>query len=326
MADPRRPTRRNDDDEDAGVDGAGFEPFAPARKRIPKDVFVKPATATVVEMVGKWVRVRFDPDLNAPAARQGEARLRVRAEVVAGDRVWVEDEGESCVVAGVAPRRTELRRSGNSGVRVVCANADVLAVVSAAQDPPFRTGLVDRMLVAASAAGMTAALVLNKCDTGMPDEVLERLAWYEHIGVPVFLLSALQAKNLDAFQEFLRGRTTVLAGHSGVGKSSLLRALVPGTNRAAGELDIWGRGKHTTTGACAFDVPTGGTLVDLPGIREYGIGFVLKEELRNYFPELKGITCQYTDCAHDGEEGCAADEACDPLRLESYRKLLEECV
>ncbi len=301
-------------------------PFSTGRARAAKAArlrTVQAPTATVVEMVGKWVRVRMD-------LGGDERRLRVKAEVVAGDRVWIEGEAENAVVGGYEPRRTELRRSGNSGLRVVCANADVLAIVCAAQDPPFRVGLVDRMLVAANAAGMTGAIVLNKCDTGMPEEVLERLALYEHLGVPIFMLSALQAKNIDSFRESLYGRTTVLAGHSGVGKSSLLRALVPEAVREVGHVDVWGRGRHTTTGACAFDLPpepgkAGGVVVDLPGVREYGIGFVLKHELRRYFPELADLRCRYADCVHDGEDGCAAEDACDPIRLESYQKLLEEC-
>ncbi len=308
-------------------DNEGFEPFSAGRARAAKARArpAREATATVVEMVGRWVRVRLDP---AEAALRGckEARLRVRAEVVAGDRVWIEDEGETAVVGGFLPRRTELRRSGNSGVRVVCANADVLAIVCASQDPPFRPGLVDRMLVAAAAAGMKPAIVLNKCDTGMPEEVLERLALYEHLHVPVYLLSALQAKNLDEFRDSLSGRTTVLAGHSGVGKSSLLRALVPNAKREVGSVDEWGRGRHTTTGACAFQLPDGdGIVVDLPGVREYGVGFVLKEELRTLFPELVDLRCKYADCVHDGEDGCLAEDCCDETRLGSYRKLLEEC-
>lgn len=268
--------------------------------------------AEVVEMVGKWVRLRYDDGHSA--------RHKVKAEVVVGDRVWLEDD----VVVGFAPRRTELRRGGNSGVRVVCANADLLVLVTATQEPPFRPGLVDRMLVAASAGGMEAAIVLNKCDTGMPSEVLDRVARYEALGYPCFLVSAAQKKGLDPLVAALTGRTSVLAGHSGVGKSSLLRALVPGTEREVAQLDEWGRGRHTTTAACRFDLPGGGHVVDLPGIREYGVEFVLKEELRTHFPELAKLHCRYADCLHDGEDGCLADEEIEEGRLDSYRKLLEE--
>lgn len=289
------------------------ERLAERRRRKPKPEPLRAATAVVVEMVGKWVRVRH---------RDGAvSRHKVRATVVVGDEVALEDDE----VVAFAPRRTELRRGGNSGTRVVCANADVLVIVTAATDPPFRPGLVDRMLVAASAGGMEAALVLNKCDLGMPEEVLERVARYEAIGVPVFLLSAVQARGLEGLRDHLAGKVSVLAGHSGVGKSTLLRALVPGVTRDTGDLDEWGRGRHTTTGACAFDLPGGGVLVDLPGVREYGIEFVLREELRTHFPELVDLPCTYDDCLHDGEEGCVADElVVDADRLASYRKLLEE--
>lgn len=276
-------------------------------------VTADPATLPEVrDMVGKQVRVRW-PD----GREQG---CRVRDAVVVGDRVEIEDG----FVVGVAPRRTELRRGGKSGVRVVCANADVLLIVAASQEPPFRPGLVDRMLVAASAGGMSAALVLNKCDTGMPEEVLERVAYYEAVGCPSFLVSASQERGLEPLRAFLRGKRSVLCGHSGVGKSTLLSALVPGVERAAGELDEWGRGKHTTTGASTFDLPGGGDLVDLPGVREYGVEFVLKEELRHHFPEMEDLPCAYADCLHDGEDGCVADEALDEARLASYRKLLGE--
>lgn len=266
----------------------------------------------VVEMVGRQVRVRLDGG--------GELRTPVREAVVVGDRVTLADD----IVLAHLPRTTELRRGGKSGVRIVCANADLLVIVASTIEPPFRTGLVDRMLVAAGDAGMDAAIVLNKCDTGMPEEVLERIAYYEAVGYPSFLVSAAQQKGLDTLRAALVGRTSVLAGHSGVGKSSLLRALIPGVVRDAGELDEWGRGRHTTTGAAMFDLPGGGRIIDLPGVREYGVEFILREELRGLFPEMEGLSCKYADCTHNGEDGCVVEDAIDEQRLDSYRKLLEE--
>lgn len=272
------------------------------------------ALPVVREMVGKQVKLRW------PDGR--EQACRVRVPVVVGDRVTMADG----FVSGHAPRETELRRGGKSGIRVVCANADALLIVAATQEPPFRPGLVDRMLVAASAGGMEAAIILNKCDEGMPEEVLEKIARYEALGIPCFLVSATQQKGLEGLREWLDGRVSVLAGHSGVGKSTLLSALIPGVVRPAGELDEWGRGRHTTTGASTFEVPSGGELIDLPGVREYGVEFVLKEELRHHFVELAELRCKFADCLHDGEEGCRAEEVCEADRLDSYRKLLEELV
>jgi ribosome biogenesis GTPase / thiamine phosphate phosphatase len=291
------------------------ERLSQRRRRSRRPAGSGPPTAVVVEMVGKWVRVRH--------ADGATTRHKVRAPVVVGDEIAIEDDE----VVGFAPRRTELRRGGNSGIRVVCANADVLVIVTASTDPPFRPGLVDRMLVAASAGEMDAAIVLNKCDLGMPEEVLERIARYEALDVPCFLLSAAQDKGIEALREHLAGQVSVLAGHSGVGKSTLLRALIPGVQRDTGTLDEWGRGRHTTTGACAFELPGGGAVVDLPGVREYGIEFVLREELRTHFPELAELPCKYADCVHLGEDGCVADElVVDEDRLASYRKLLDELV
>lgn len=267
----------------------------------------------VVEMVGKRVRVRF------PGG--DEAVLPVKDKVVVADRVRV-DGG---VVVEHAERDTELLRGGGR-TRVVCANATLLVSVNATRDPPFRAGLVDRLLVAASAAGMDAALVLNKCDMGMPSEVLEKLARYEALGFPIFLVSAEQQKGLEELRALLAEHTSVLVGHSGVGKTSLLRVLVPGVTRDVGELDHWGRGRHTTTGASLFDLPGGGRVIDVPGVREFGVDHIDKMELRRHFPELATAPCRYRTCLHMGEDGCVAEDRCEEDRLESYRKLMEEVV
>jgi ribosome biogenesis GTPase len=270
----------------------------------------------VVEIVGRRVRVAL-PDRRAV--------LPIRAKVVIGDRVEVEDG----VVVEVLERSTVLQRGSKVGVREVCANATALLVVSASLEPPFRPGLVDRVLASAEASGLQGGVVLNKCDQGMPEGVLDRLALYEDLGYPVFMVSALQQKGLDKLQEFLAGHTTVLVGHSGVGKSSLFNVLAPGFSRQIGGLDDEGRGKHTTTGGILVDLPTGGRLVDLPGIREFGLEHVPKVELRRCFPELALRRCRYADCLHNGDDGCVVEALLesgevDELRLENYRKILEE--
>ena len=270
----------------------------------------------VVEIVGRRVRVRL-PDRTEI--------LPIRAKVVIGDQV------EVCngVVTEALERKTELRRGSKAGIREVCANATALLVVSAALEPPFRPGLVDRVMASAEAAGLQGGVILNKCDQGMPEEVLERIALYEDLGYPVFMVSAIQQKGFEPLQDFLKAHTTVLVGHSGVGKSSLFNVLVPGGTRVVGTLDEEGRGKHTTTGGILFDVPTGGRLIDLPGIREFGLEYVPKKELRRCFPELATLQCRYADCLHNGDGGCLVDAlveegTIDLLRLESYRKILGE--
>lgn len=270
----------------------------------------------VVEIVGRRVRVRFP---------ERSEILPIRAKVVIGDLVEVVNG----VVTEALERNTELQRGSKAGIRQVCANATALLVVNAALEPPFRPGLVDRVLAAAEAAGLQGGVILNKCDQGMPEEVLERMALYEDLGYPVFMVSALQGKGFETLQDFLKNHTTVLVGHSGVGKSSLFNVLVPGVLRIVGALDEEGRGKHTTTGGILFDLPGGGRLIDLPGIREFGLEHVPRKELRKYFPELAALKCRYSDCLHDGDGGCTAEAlveegSLDELRLESYRKILGE--
>ena len=156
--------------------------------------------------------------------------------------------------------------------------------------------------------------------------MLEKLARYEALGHPIFLVSAVQRKGFEPLAELLSKHTSVLVGHSGVGKTSMLRVLVPGVTRDVGALDPWGRGRHTTTGACLFDLPGGGRVIDLPGFREFGVDHIERTELRRHFPELADLRCKYRTCLHNGEEGCVAEENCEKDRLESYRKLLTELV
>ncbi|MDP2309524.1 MAG: ribosome small subunit-dependent GTPase A [Pseudomonadota bacterium] len=274
----------------------------------------------VIEMVGKRVRVRLDPD--ASGGGGGEHVLPVRAKIAISDRVRVH---EGAAVA-FAPRTAELMRSGLHKTQVVCANASMLVMVVAAREPPFRAGLIDRVLVAAGAAGMKASIVLNKCDQGMPSEVLEKLARYEALGYPIFLVSALQQKGLEELTAMLSEHTSVFVGHSGVGKTSLLQVIVPGVVRDIGVLDQWGRGRHTTIAAVRFDLPGGGRVIDVPGVREFGLEHIDRENLHAYFPELADLRCKFRDCLHMGEEGCGAEDVCAEDRLESYQKLMEELV
>ncbi|WP_369602718.1 small ribosomal subunit biogenesis GTPase RsgA [Hahella sp. SMD15-11] len=246
-------------------------------------------------------------------------RCFVRANVdtlVTGDRVvWREDLStpHTGVVVAREPRRSELCRPDAYGhLKPVAANIDQIVVVVAAEPEPFPL-LIDRYLVAAEAAGIPATLVLNKADLLSADSHLPNLlAFYGGLGYPAILASTRTRDGLDALQAHLANKTSVLVGQSGVGKSSLIQALLPGETLRIGDLSGTTRkGRHTTTSARLFHIPTGGALVDSPGIRDFGLWHMDERTLEQGFVEFRPYLgqCRFRDCRHEQEPGCALREA-----------------
>lgn len=265
---------------------------------------------------------------------------------VVGDRVRVRPprrEREVARILEVLERRTVLTRTPDDDrdeERVVVANADRVLVVLAADHLATAAGLVDRVMVAAGAGGLTTALCVNRIDlvAGAQDpEVRGILDRYAAVGLPTVVTSATEGTGLDDLRRMLLGRWTVLTGHSGVGKSTLCNALVPGAEREVGAVGRYG-GRHTTVAIRALRVvpPDGeggeagtgapardGWLVDTPGVRSFGLGMVAPRDLAAHFPELAHLDCEMADCRHDGEPGCRIGQAdIHPARLASYRRLL----
>lgn len=261
-----------------------------------------------------------------------------RKGVVVGDsvRLGADLSGRPDTLARIVrvdPRRTLLRRTADDTdqvERVLVANADQLVIVAAVTDPVPRPRLIDRCLVAAYDAGLDPLLVLTKSDLAAADELR---ASYQALDVPC-LTTARQEQVLrgaDAVRAQLRGRFSVLVGHSGVGKSTLVNALVPGADRATGAVnDVTGRGRHTSSSTVALALPGGGWVVDLPGVRSFGLAHVRVDRLLQAFPELAAGTADCPRaCTHDEPE-CALDAwvgqghagPAGPARLESFRRLL----
>jgi ribosome biogenesis GTPase len=256
-----------------------------------------------------------------------------RKGVVVGDRVRLVGDvsgtdGTLARIVEVTPRATVLRRTADDDdpvERVVVANADQLVVVVALADPEPRTGLVDRALAAAYDAGIDPLLCLTKADLADPEPFLET---YRPLDVPFVVTQ--RGADLTPVLEKLRGRTSVLLGHSGVGKSTLVNALVPGADRAVGVVnDVTGRGRHTSTSALMLRLADGsGWIVDTPGIRSFGLAHVDPAELIGSFPDLATVSEECPrGCTHAATEPeCALDEAVtegrlDAARVESYRRL-----
>jgi ribosome biogenesis GTPase len=250
--------------------------------------------------------------------------------VVVGDRVRVRAPRHATDTARVTARldRTSvLERTSDDGVheaRTVAANVDQVLVVLAADHLAAGTRFLDRVLVAAEIGGVDAVACINKMDLANAAEVAQVRHRYETIGYEVLGTSAVTGAGVDRLRWQLEGCWTVLAGHSGVGKSSIYNLLVPAADQAVREVGPRG-GRHTTVAARAEPVAglEDGWVVDTPGVRSFGLGFVEEAQLASAFPELRHLGCEHDDCRHDGEPGCRLEDAViAEERLAAYRRLL----
>lgn len=274
--------------------------------------------------------------------------------IVVGDRVAIEqtDRGE-WVIAEVLERRSQLGRPDFRGriERVIVANVDELVVVTAAADPEYKTGLIDRYLVIAERSGFPAVVCVNKIDLADRATIEEALSFYAGIGYPVLYTSAVDGTGLDELRAQLSGKVSVLSGHSGVGKSSLINCLIPGVDLATKEVsDVTGKGRHVTSAATMLALPraagqsfdeaggfvqatrsVAGYIVDTPGIRVFGLMGLIRSQLWHYFPEFVRHQgqCRFHNCVHLDEPGCAVKAALEAgaiaeSRYTSYQRLYEE--
>ncbi len=261
--------------------------------------------------------------------------------VVVGDVVvW----NEAAQITGVLPRRNRLSRRGAvptpgayAREQVIAANVDQVVPVFAAANPRPAWTLLDRTLVSAESADIPALVILTKLDLveGRPEaeEIEAVAAEYRAIGYAVVLTSTVTGRGLDELNARLAGRLSALVGKSGTGKTSLLNALDPGLGARVQALSkATGKGRHTTTTSEIFALPSGGSLVDTPGIREFGLWDVDEDDLAWFFPEMRPYLgrCRFgLDCRHDEEPGCAIRKAVmdgriSPYRYQSYLKMRVE--
>jgi ribosome biogenesis GTPase len=264
------------------------------------------------------------------------ARELTRTAIVVGDQVALVGDasgrdGTLSRIVRIDERRTVLRRTADDDdpvERIIVANADRMMIVTAVADPEPRPRLIDRCLVAAYDAGIEPVLCITKTDLDDPESLLKT---YRPLDVPVVLTSQ-RAGHIDAAAPlpWLQDHTTVLVGHSGVGKSTLVNALVPDAHRAIGGVNVvTGRGRHTSSSAIAFPLGSGGWVVDTPGIRTFGLAHIEPQRLIQAFADLTVETADCPrGCTHGTDEPeCALDVAVaaarvDPERVDSFRRLL----
>jgi ribosome biogenesis GTPase len=276
-----------------------------------------------------------------PRRVQGVREVEHADPVAIGDRVRYVEAGQgSGMIVEILPRLSRLSRPAPvPGQRVfeqvIVSNADQVIPIFSTASPTPKWGLLDRYLVAAEAAGLPSLIVITKLDLAWKNPQLEEeLEVYRHIGYPIQMVSSATGEGMEELKSLLQGKTSVLVGKSGVGKTSLLNAIQPGLGlrvKAVGRGEV-GKGRHTTTHYEMFELEFGGRLVDTPGMREFGLWDIQTDELASFFPEMKPYVgqCKFgLGCSHDREPGCAIRKAVmagtvSPYRYQSYMRLREE--
>lgn len=296
----------------------------------------------VVRNTGSWYEVRTDEGRIVPCKVKGNFRLRgIRSTnpVAVGDGVTLRTNGDgTAYITEIDERRNYIiRKASNLSKQshILAANIDQAALVVTVSRPETSTTFIDRFLASAEAYRIPAVLAFNKTDGLTPEEKKRQdllMGMYREIGYDCHAISALTGMGLDGLRPALAGRITLLAGHSGVGKSTLINALVPGADvRTAAISEAHGTGVHTTTFSEMHDLPQGGALIDIPGIKGFGTFDMEREEVGHYFREMFRLSgeCRFHNCTHTHEPGCAVREALREMRLApsryaSYLSMLED--
>ena len=298
----------------------------------------------VTKSTGSWYEVKNEAGEKMQCRIRGKFRIKgikTTNPVAVGD--WVdyqqEPDKDTGVITHIYPRKNYLlRRSINLSkqYQILAANIDKVFVTATLLQPETTTVFIDRILLTAEAYNIPAVILLNKVDLLNTDELQQQkdrfINIYQKAGYPVLEVSAKTNYNIDRLKAMMKDQTSMFAGHSGSGKSSLINAVEPGLNLKTGNISQAHRqGKHTTTFAQMYDFSFGGHIIDTPGIRGFGVVDMKPDELDSYFPEIfkHKQDCKFNNCRHLNEPGCAVKQAVEtgdiPLsRYKSYLQLLDE--
>jgi ribosome biogenesis GTPase len=301
--------------------------------------------AIVYRSTGSWYIVKDEAGRICNARLKGIFKLDEITStnpLAVGDTVDIEMENEgggSVTITKIYDRRNYINRQSPAHKKhhhIVAANLDQSLLFATLREPKTSQGFIDRFLVTCEAYHVPAIVVFNKADVYKSKELEKYEAlkeMYATIGYQTVLMSVKTGQGVEEVRAALEGKTTLLSGHSGVGKSSFINTIFPELHLKTQDVSGWsGKGLHTTTFAEMFDLPlaAGGRVIDTPGMREFGLVDISKQELSHYFPEMARLinNCQFNNCLHINEPGCAIKEAVengiiDEERYISYYKILE---
>lgn len=297
----------------------------------------------VYRSTGSWYNVKDDSGKIWNARMKGVFKLddiTSTNPIAVGDVVDFEEENENektATITKIHDRKNHINRQSprvKSQQHIVAANIDQSLLIATLKEPRTSQGFIDRFLVACEMYHVRAIILFNKIDLYNEKDLykLEKLKdVYEKIGYQVAKMSLKENKNLDEIKQLLQDKITLISGHSGVGKSTFINAVLPNSQIRTQGVSGWsGKGQHTTTFAEMYDLPFGGKIIDTPGMKEFGLVDVERQELSGYFPEMRQRLndCQFNNCLHINEPGCAIkqaviDEKIDEDRYVSYYNILE---
>lgn len=277
---------------------------------------------TVIKSTGSWYKVLDETGKVRDCRLRGKFKIegsRATNPIAVGDNVIFapEMDQETGIITNIEERKNHIIRKSTNLSRksqVIAANLDQALLIATLHVPRTSTGFIDRFLVNCEAYSVKACIVFNKIDLYEQPELDlldDLISIYRPLGYPCLKVSAVKKTHLDEFSELIKDKTTLLSGHSGVGKSTLINAIEPGLTLKTAQISLVHlKGKHTTTFAEMFPLSNGGFIVDTPGIKEFGLVDFEDWELCHYFPEMRDLfnKCRFDNCTHAHEPGCAVKE------------------